>query len=128
MSVALAAVLIWTAFLGVVVFAIWSEESRMMKIACRPSPRCSYCGFDMSTPQRAHDFIHQQGEAICKNIGAIVACRRYVDECERTMRTVADYLEANADPANPEDRDNWVLPCVRILRSALEKKARETHT
>jgi hypothetical protein len=42
-------------------------------------------------------------------------------EIERTIGIVIAWLEGNADPANPDDRDNWVLPAVRILRAALAK-------
>lgn len=37
--------------------------------------KCTYCGFPMDTPQKAHDFIHQQGEAL-------VAHRKAISELE----------------------------------------------
>jgi hypothetical protein len=42
--------------------------------------RCGYCGFPLDTPKRAHDFIHQQGECIIENIGAIRQMRELLAE------------------------------------------------
>lgn len=33
----------------------------------KPKARCDYCGFPMDTPERAHNFIHQQGEALIEH-------------------------------------------------------------
>lgn len=42
------------------------------------SERCNYCGFPMDTPQRAHDFIHQQGEALIEHRRALYAANERI--------------------------------------------------
>lgn len=58
--------------------------------------KCLYCGFPMDTPQKAHDFIHQQGDALTEWIGA----RR--EESER-----ADAAEQSAERMQRDFQDAW---------------------
>lgn len=47
------------------------------------SERCNYCGFPLDTPKAAHDFIHQQGEAL-------IAHRKEIKRLRDALTIIAD--------------------------------------
>lgn len=54
--------------------------------------RCPYCGFPMDTPELAHRFIHQQGEAIAENVKTIRKANEEIERLESIIQGLQDTL------------------------------------